>query len=167
MANPDLLYEAAEFEQAAQAYREAVAHAMLGLGLCLDQLGRYDEAGAAYRSVLDSAGASEEQKKSARRNLAYGEGMRAFSAGDFTSAQANFVKALTLQPDDDAFRGDILKWLSACQQLTDADPSLFLVALRHSLEADHAPQTVLERRILDLRLAIGHVRVKPAEQLLV
>ena len=164
----DELYQAAEFEQAAEEYRkQTTPDALLGLALCLDQLGRDQEAADVYRRLLASPEADEQQKNAARRNQAYGEGMRHFAAGDFSAARAGFVKALTLQPEDDAFRTDVLRWLAVCDQLADADPALLLVALRDRLEASHAPQPVLERRVLDLRLTVGHARVKPPEKLLV
>ena len=119
------LYESADFSRAADGYRQAIelhrgqsvpAHfeALLGLGLCLDHLGNYTESERLYQQVIKAGAASEAQKIAARRNLVYAAAVRSFACADFAAAQALFAKALTLHPNDDDFRSDILMWLGAC-----------------------------------------------------
>ncbi len=119
------LYESADFSRAADAYRQAIelnrtlddtAHidALLGLGLCLDHLGNYSESERLYNQVINARAASSVHRMAARRNLVYASAVRSFGAADFAAAQALFAKALTLHPNDDDFRSDILMWLGAC-----------------------------------------------------
>ena len=119
------LYESADFSRAADGYRAAIElrrgpgglvhfEAVLGLGLCLDHLGNYAESERLYQQVINAGTASETQKMAARRNLVYAAAVRSFGATEFAAAQALFAKALTLHPNDDDFRSDILMWLGAC-----------------------------------------------------
>ena len=119
-------YDMADFARAAESYRhaalgyrniDAAVHidALLGLGLCLDHLGQHTESELVYGQVLESDTAAPSQKAAAKRNLVYAAGVRYFANADFAASQACFAKALTLNPDDDDFRSDILMWMGACQ----------------------------------------------------
>ena len=118
-------YEKADFQPAAEAYQracrlydglddESYIDSMLGLGLCLDHLGRSEESEGLNVEVINSPVANVTQKAIARRNVVYAEGVRNFTNADFAAAHASFAKALTLYPDDDDFKSDILMWLGAC-----------------------------------------------------
>lgn len=87
---------------------------LLRLALSLDHLEHYAESENLYRQVLEAQSASESQRAAARRNLAYAEGIRHYATAEFSAAHTCFVKALTLQPEDDEFRHDVLRWLGAC-----------------------------------------------------
>ena len=119
-------YEMADFAQAAALYRDAAREyraidsaayldSLLGLGLCLDHLGNHKESELIYGQVIEAGNAAASQRAAAKRNLVYAAGVRYFAGADFAAAQACFAKALTLNPDDDDFRSDILMWVGACQ----------------------------------------------------
>jgi tetratricopeptide (TPR) repeat protein len=118
-------YSSADFYRATDSFRQACRcyegddwpayfEAQLGLGLCLDHLGHFEESQRLNRSIIGSPQAAPSQKAVAKRNLIYAEGVRSFSAADFGAAQACFAKALSLHPGDDDFRSDILMWMGAC-----------------------------------------------------
>jgi|SoiMethySBSTD1v2_1073268.scaffolds.fasta_scaffold574890_2 tetratricopeptide (TPR) repeat protein len=87
---------------------------LLRLAHSLDHLEDYAESEDLYRQVLEAQSASDFQRAAARRNLAYSEGIRHYATGEFSAAHACFVKALTLRPEDDEFRHDLLRSLGAC-----------------------------------------------------
>ena len=87
-------YDMGDFARAADSYREASQRyngldsesyidSTLGLGLCLDHLGRSDESEQLNLLVINSAVASPTQKAIARRNVVYAEGVRNFTNADF------------------------------------------------------------------------------------
>lgn len=88
--------------------------AILGLGLCLDQMGRLDESRRLYEELIRDTRAAESYRRIARRNMLYAEAVATFARAEFDAARALFVKALTLHPGDDDFRSDILLWVGAC-----------------------------------------------------
>jgi len=87
---------------------------LLRLAHSLDHHEDYAESEDLYRQVSKPNPPAIFQRAAARRNLAYSEGIRHYATGEFSAAHACFVKALTLRPEDDEFRHDLLRWLGAC-----------------------------------------------------
>jgi len=97
----------------------AVAQAQLELGRALDQIGRRDEALAAYRAAAAAAPAGDprEVRRGAQQGLSRApdratsdamrlslEGWRAFERGDAARALAPLDRAVQLRPDDGVHR---------------------------------------------------------------
>ncbi len=92
------LYADKKYEEAAAAYREAIAKSGLqwgyhfNLGLALKKLGRPDESKAALLKALELNPESYSVNREVGENLA--------KAGDFSAARPYYQKAVDLSPDD-------------------------------------------------------------------
>jgi tetratricopeptide (TPR) repeat protein len=92
------LYAEKKYEEAAAAYREAIAKSGLqwgyyfNLGLALKKLGRADESKAALLKALEINPESYSVNRELGENLA--------KAGDFAAASPYYQKAVELSPDD-------------------------------------------------------------------
>jgi len=127
------LYADKEYEEAAAAYREAIAKSGLqwgyhfNLGLALKKLGRPDESKAALLKALELNPESYSANREVGENLA--------KAGDFSAARPYYQKAVDLSPDDP----DAQYNLGVClTNLGEAETALAVFDKTIQLKADYA-----------------------------
>jgi len=127
------LYAENKYEEAAAAYREAIAKAGLqwgyhfNLGLALKKLGKPDESRAALLKSLELNPESYSVNRELGENLA--------KAGDFKAALAYYRKAVALSPDDP----DAQYNLGVClTNLGETEAALAAFEKTLCIKADHA-----------------------------
>ena len=126
----ELDYGSEKLEEALRAFQKILAYhpeadtdhrnALLWLGYCYQAMRDHSKAVGYFKELLASPHASETEKASARKSLAWNLGKLHYESGDCGQAAAAFEEVLTYLPSDDPDRPNTLVWLGHCYLATEA-----------------------------------------------